>query len=78
MDYLIGVLGIGVFIALGVIIFLFSVVIIAWIIRIGVQWGIMKSMDHIENAVREAILSTKPDKKEKDFMSRIPKMGLKD
>jgi hypothetical protein len=43
--------------------FLVSAVVLGWIIRIGVEWGIMRSTDHIRGAVREAILSTQPRRK---------------
>jgi len=65
--------GIGplvVYIVCGIVGFLLSILISAWIIKIGVRWGIGESKDFIKKAVHEAILSTGLGKKhivEKDY-----------
>ena len=65
MDYLIGALGIGLVIGIGVLSFLVLVVIAAWIIKIGVKWAIMQSIDDIKVAVKQGILSAEEIKKER-------------
>jgi len=51
-------------IAIIALLFLIVVLLLGFIIRVGVQWGIYKSTDHIRGAVREAILSTQPAERE--------------
>ena len=50
----------------GLIAFCLLVLITPWIIKIGVQWGISKSIDDIKVAVRQGILSAEEIKKERE------------
>jgi hypothetical protein len=54
MDYLISALCLDIVICL--VTFLISVLITAWIIKIGVRWAIMHSSDDIKIAVSQGIL----------------------
>ncbi|GAJ13703.1 unnamed protein product [marine sediment metagenome] len=60
-------------IGIGILIFLVLVVIAAWIIKIGVQWGISKSIEDIKVAVRQGILSAEKIKEGRKEKAKIDK-----
>ena len=59
----------------GILGFFLMVLLSAWIIRIGIQWGISKSDEELRAIVREAILSTQDSK---ELVNSIPKDDRKE
>ena len=63
IDALMGVGGVVLAIAVPLLVFLVMVLLLSWIIKIGVQWGIHSSCEELRSIIREAVLATQPARK---------------